>query len=172
MVGVVIFLAHDFSRFVSGSYATERLDVSAGKIIEDFMKTGKRDPFQVSYEPIKEIGNNYIIYQVVTPDGKGNIFSGSKTKWGDGKKIGRYIRLGIEGDGNLWRSSGDYVAGNFTKKTGEILVPEAEFEVKGITIDGEVTNVIDLIDSLSFKISCKGRDGKEYSRRYVVRLRN
>ncbi len=172
LLWVLIFLAHDFSSFMGSSYATARLDVAGGKIVDDLMRTGKKDPFKVSYKPIKKIGGNYIVYQIVTPDENGNIFSLGRTNWGDGKEIGKYIRLGIEGDGNLWRSSGTYAGNGFVKENGEMLVPNADFSITGITTDGDTTNIVDLMSGVSFEISCTGRDGSVYSRRYVVKLRN
>lgn len=172
LIWAIICLAHNFSSFMSDSYATGRLDVTSGRIIEDLVRTGKRDPFKTSYHPIKEVGTNYIIYQIVTPDANGNMFSSTGTNWGDGKEMGKYVRLGIEEDGNLWRSTGQYIGGSFTKEKGEILVPNAGFSITGVTIDGDTTDIVDLMDALSFEISCSGKDGEVYSRRYVVTLRN
>ncbi len=173
VIGVLYFYGRSLNDNLHLTQRRAAVDMAIDRIYYELLNSAKKDAFNNLIHPIEKISSDgrEIIYQIITNcEGTNGVIEsdGKNFCWGDGQKEGRYIRIFLDDNNNLWyeRWDGKPFSGG-VKIQGIRLAENVDFNVVGLSGSGfTVNNTMPVV----IRISIEDKD-IGYRRTLQVRLR-
>ena len=140
IIGMLYFFSHTLGSITRDMVNVREIERASDKVYFDMIRTSKKDPLNTIYKPLEIKSDTEIWYQLLTPDPvTGQVFSpeDGESYWGDGNVMGRWIRLWLDGDGNLVREIWSGQPESSVRLSKEVLVRDATFFVQGLDTTGK-----------------------------------